>query len=62
MTADADYLTEVCRDLLDALECARRQLVRLGGECRIATDDDQIQAQVLSVIDCALAKATRIET
>lgn len=44
-------------DLLEALEAARRQLVTLGGNERLGTDDDQIQAMVLFVIDSALAKA-----
>ncbi len=41
--------------LRPALKCARGQLVTLGGEAKLATDDDQIQAQVLYVIDAALA-------
>jgi hypothetical protein len=55
--AIADRLAAENQRLRDALMCARRHLVTLGGEARLATDDDQIQAQVLFVVDTAVVNS-----
>jgi hypothetical protein len=54
----AEQAAEIER-LRDALMCARRHLVTLGGEARLATDDDQIQAQVLFVVDTAVVNSVK---